>query len=71
VPAVPRLQLGNALGFDVKAGDRVAFAKLDRQGQADVAEADDGDGLSDEVHVAGCQGLTIGTPVGVKSVTFA
>jgi hypothetical protein len=38
------------------AGDRVALAKLDSQGQADVAEADDGDGLSDEVHVAGCEG---------------
>ena len=37
------LQLGHAGGVDVEAGDGVVFAKFGRQGQAHVAEANDGD----------------------------
>ncbi len=37
------LQLGDALRVDVEADDRALLAEFDRQRQADVAEADDGE----------------------------
>ena len=39
---VPGLQVRNALLVDVKTNDRAFFAKFHGQGQADVAQADDG-----------------------------
>ena len=36
------LEFGDALGLDVEADHRAVFAKFDGQGQADVAEANDG-----------------------------
>ena len=38
------LQLGDALGVDVEAEHGALFAEFHGQGQADVAEADDGEG---------------------------
>ena len=42
----PRLQLGNPCLIDVEAEDGTTFSELDGQWQADVAQADDGDGGS-------------------------
>jgi len=39
---VPGLEFGNARGVDVEADHRAVLAEFDRQRQADVAEADDG-----------------------------
>ena len=40
------LEFGDAFGFDVKAAHRAVLAKFHGQGQADIAQADDGQGGS-------------------------
>ena len=46
-----RLQLSDACGVDVEPHDGTVLAEFNGQGQANVAEADDGDGFVLEVHV--------------------
>lgn len=42
--AVAGLEFGEAGLVDVEADQRALFAEFDREGEADVAQADDGDG---------------------------
>lgn len=46
------LQFGNPRLVDIKADDRAVFAKFNGQGQADVAQANESDGGSTEIHRA-------------------
>ncbi len=52
----PALQLGHAGGVDVEAQHGALFAEFDRQRQADVAQADNGQGRGEEVHAFGESG---------------
>ena len=54
------LELGDAFGLDVEADHRAVFAKFDGQGQADVAEANDGQGGVGGGEVAEVQGVVHG-----------
>ena len=57
------LQLGDACLMDVEADDGAALAELHGQGQAHIAESDDGEGLVIEIHV--------GRVVGAEKSCFA
>ncbi len=53
IPAAPSLEFVDAALLDVEAGDRIFLAEFDRQRQADIAEADDGDaGIGELGHVS-------------------
>ena len=68
------LKLGDALGLDVEADHRAVLAKFHGQGQADVAEADDGQGGVRGGEVAKVQGVIHGEAEGwsvVKSVGWS
>ena len=44
------LQFGNPRLVDIKADDRAVFAKFNGQGQADIAQANQGNGCVVQVH---------------------